>query len=165
VIVVSNASPLISFAKVDRLGLLVELFGQISITPEVRQEIVVAGAGRPAAEAIKTATWIQVTPVKDTARLEQWQQTYRLGAGELATVLLAQELAADLAIIDERAARLLAAQHRVKVIGCVGVLEAGHRQGRVKDLRAIYEQMLAQGVHIDRRILNRSLDGFNLPKL
>jgi uncharacterized protein len=165
VIVVSNASPLISLAKVDCLNVLPEIFGRISITFEVRQEVVVAGSGRPAAHAIQSVPWIEVEAVKNRALLQQWQQIYRLGAGELSTILLAQELAADLAIIDERAARLLAMQHGVKVMGCVGVLEIGHRQGRVNDLRAVYERMLSKGVHIDREILNYSLARLNLGKL
>jgi len=78
---------------------------------------------------------------------------------------LAQELGADLAIIDERAARLLAAQHAVKVIGCVGLLETGHQQGRLTELRETYQQLLSQGAHIDRQILNRSLAALNLPSL
>jgi len=165
VIVVSNASPLISLAKVACLNLLPDMFGQISIAPEVFQEVVGAGEGRPGATTIQNAPWIQVQAVKSTARLQEWRQIYRLGAGELATALLAQELGADLAIIDERAARLLATQHGVKVMGCVGLLETGHRQGRLSDLRATYRQLLAQGVHIDREILNRSLAGLNLPTL
>jgi predicted nucleic acid-binding protein len=165
VIVVSNASPLISLAKVGCLNLLPDMFGQISIAREVLQEVVGAGGDRPGANAIQNAPWIQVQAVKDTAQIQVWRRTYRLGAGELATVQLAQELSADLAIIDERAARLLAGQYGVKVIGCVGLLETCHRQGRLVDLRATYRQLLAQGVHIDREILNRSLAALNLPSL
>ncbi|OLE48634.1 MAG: hypothetical protein AUI36_20920, partial [Cyanobacteria bacterium 13_1_40CM_2_61_4] len=142
-----------------------ELFGQISIAPEVHNEIVGAGANRPGAAAIQDASWIRILPVKDLARFQQWRQTYHLGSGELATVLLADEIHADLAIIDERAARLLATQSRLRVIGCVGVLETAHQQGRVTDLRAIYQQLLSQGVYIDRQILNRSLAARNLPML
>jgi len=165
VIVVSNASPLISLAKVGYLHLLPGLFGQISIAPEVHQEVVGAGGTRPGAIEIQNAGWSQIQAVKDTARLHRWQQTYHLGLGELATVILAQELRADLAIIDERAARLLATQNGIKVIGCVGLLEIGHRQGRVIELRATYHKLLAHGVHIDRQILDHSLATFHLPSL
>jgi len=34
-----------------------------------------------------------------------------------------------------------------------------------RDLRAVYLRLLAQGVHIDRAILDRSLSAANLPKL
>jgi hypothetical protein len=50
-------------------------------------------------------------------------------------------------------------------MGCFGLLEIGHREGRVTDLRTTYQQLLAQGVHIDRQILNRSLTALNLPSL
>ena len=80
-----------------------------------------------------------------------------LGAGELATVRLARMLPADLAIIDERAARRLAQADGVAVMGCVGLLETGFHRGLVPDLRQSYQDMLAQGIRIDRQILNRSL--------
>ena len=164
-IVVSNASPLISLTKIGCLHLLPELFGQISIAPEVHHEIVGAGINRPGAAAIQNASWIVLQPLKNALRLQQWQRLYRLGPGELATLLLAQELAADLTLVDERAARLLAAQHRVKVLGSVGVLELGYRQGGIADLRTTYHQLLSQGIYIDRQILNRSLAALNLPSL
>ena len=57
-IVVSNSSPLITLARIGQLDLLWQIFGQIHIAEEVRQEVVVGGAGRPAAEAVRGAEWI-----------------------------------------------------------------------------------------------------------
>jgi predicted nucleic acid-binding protein len=165
VIVVSNASPLISLSRVGQLDLLRELFGQISIAKEVEHETVGADINRPGVTAIQNAGWIRVHAIRDAARLQQWQRSYRLGSGELATVILAQEVAADLAIIDERAARLLAVQHNLRVIGCVGILEVGYQRGKITDLRRTYLQLLSAGTYIDRAILNRSLAAFNLPSL
>lgn len=50
-IVVSNSSPLITLARVGQLDLLRQLFGRIHIAGEVWEEVVVRGAGRPAADA------------------------------------------------------------------------------------------------------------------
>ena len=163
--VVCNASPLISLARLDQLALLPTLFGEVQIAAEVYQEVVVAGAGRPAAQAVQAAAWLRVQPCPDPAKLAEWRIRHPLGLGELATVLLAQSLKADLVVIDERAARRLAAQQGLKVIGCVGILEAGHRQGLVADLRGAYAQMLAVGVRIHPEILNRSLTAFGLKPL
>jgi predicted nucleic acid-binding protein len=88
-----------------------------------------------------------------------------LGMGELATVLLARSLRADLAIIDERAARRLAQTSGLAVMGCVGILETGFRRGLVLDLRASYHELLLQGIRIDRQILNRSLAACGLAPL
>ena len=54
-IVVSNSSPLISLARVGLLELLPRLFDRIHVAQEVYQEVVVSGAGRPAAGAVAAA--------------------------------------------------------------------------------------------------------------
>ena len=164
-IVVSNSSPLITLARIGRLDLLRQLFGRIQIAGEVHEEVVVRGAGRPAAEAVQGADWIEIHPPADPRELAGLRTRHALGAGELATVLLARVLSAELAIIDERSARRLAQAQGVAVMGCVGLLERGHRRGFVSDLRAAYTQLLAHGIRIDREILDQSLAGVGLPPL
>ena len=164
-IVVSNSSPLITLARTGQLDLLRQLFGQIRIAEEVRQEVVVRGAGRPAAEAVRRAEWIQSHPSAPAAEMLRLRSLHSLGAGELATVLLARSLQADLAIIDERAARRLAQASGQAVMGCVGIIETGFRRGLVADLRRSYQELLAQGIRIDQQILNRSLAACGFPSL
>ncbi|MCW5557273.1 MAG: hypothetical protein KIT22_05500 [Verrucomicrobiae bacterium] len=159
--VVCNASPLISLARLDWLTLLPALFGEVQIAGEVYHEVAIAGAGRAAAQAVQTAPWLQVRPCHDAAKLAAWRILHSLGLGELATILLAEAMRADLVVIGERAARRLV----VKVIGCVGLLEAGHRRGLVPDLRVVYARMPAAGVRVHPEILNRSLKAFGLPPL
>jgi predicted nucleic acid-binding protein len=157
VIVVSNSSPLITLARTGQLDLLPRLFGRVNIAEEVRQEVVVRGTGRPAAEAVGNAEWIQSHPAVSTEEMLRLRSLHPLGAGELATVLLARSSPADLAIIDERAARRLAQASGLAVIGCVGILEVGFRRGLVADLRWSYQELLIQGIRVDRQILNHSL--------
>lgn len=137
----------------------------MQIAAEVYHEVAIAGAGRAAAQAVQTAPWLRVQPCPDAAKLADWRALHPLGIGELATILLAESVRADLAVIDERAARRLADRLGLKVIGCVGLLEAGHRRGLVPDLRAVYAQMPAAGIRVHPEILNRSLTAFGLPSL
>ena len=164
-IVVSNSSPLISLFRAGLLELLPHVFGRVHIADEVHREVVVLGAGRPAAEAVGAAPWIEKHGPADVAVLASLRALHPLGSGELATVLLAQSMKADLAIIDERAARRWAQAGGLAVIGCVGVIETGFRRGLVPDLRESYLTLLAQGTRIDRHILNRSLAACGLPSL
>lgn len=164
-IAVSNSSPLITLARVGQLEVLRQLFVEIHIAEEVRQEVVVRGAGRPAAHLVGAAEWIKTHPAAPADQILRLHPGRALGQGELATVLLARSLKADLAIIDERAARRLAKANGLAVIGCVGVLEIGHRRGLVKDLRDTYRQLLVQGIRIDETILNQSLTTCGLPAL
>ena len=50
-------------------------------------------------------------------------------------------------------------------MGCVGILETAFRRGLVPDLRQSYQEMLAQGIRIDRQLLNHSLASCGLPSL
>lgn len=164
-IVVSDSSPLITLARIGQLDVLRQLFGHVHIADEVRHEVVVRGAGRPAAQAVRDAGWIQSHPAFPAAEIRRLRSLHPLRAAELATVLLARSLPADLAIIDERAARHWAQAGGLGVMGCVGILEMGFQRALVADLRWCYRELLAQGIRIDRDILNRSLSALGLPSL
>jgi predicted nucleic acid-binding protein len=168
VIVVSNASPLIVLAKISYFHLPQRLFNKITISEEVWDEVVIKGAGLPGSTETRQASqsgWIHITQLANSTQLTTWRTKYSLGAGELSTILLAKEIQADVAMIDERGARLLARSEGVPVLGTVGLLELGYRNGEVTDLRLVYQTMLAQGAHIDKQILNQSLARFNLPTI
>jgi predicted nucleic acid-binding protein len=92
VIVVSNSSPLITLARTGQLNLLRQLFGRVHIPEEVRREVVVRGAGRPAAEAVRNADWIESHPSAPAAEMLRLRSLHPSGVGELATVLLAHSL-------------------------------------------------------------------------
>lgn len=167
-IVVSNASPLIILAKLGLFDLPHQLFTSITIPQEVWNEIVVQGAKLPGSTETEEANqlgWLHIAEVANVPQLTLWKDRYALGAGELATILLAKELLADIALIDEQRARSLARSEGVPVLGTVGLLELGYRRGVVADLRQVYQEMLQQGARIDQRILNQSLAAFHLPQL
>jgi hypothetical protein len=165
VTVVSNSSPLITLARIGQLNLLQQLFGRIHIAREVWEEVVVRGAGRPAAEAVSNAGWIDIHPPAEAIELAALRSRQALGTGELATILLAQTIHADLAIIDERAARRLGQSQGLVVMGCVGLLERGHRLNFVPDLRQAYSHLLERGIRVDPQILNQSLNSLGMPPL
>lgn len=164
-IVVSNASPLIILAKLSLFDLPQRLFNEITISQEVWDEVVINGAGLPGSAETQQAGWIRVAQLANPTQLAAWQNQHSLGAGELSTILLAKEIQADVALMDERRARLLAKSESVPVLGTVGLLELSYRRGEIADLRLVYQTMLAQGAHVDRRILNRSLASFNFPPI
>ena len=95
---------------------------------EVFPEVTVIGAGRPGASELQSAPWIEVKRYTNAAQFARWRTQYGLGAGETATILLAQELSVNLAIIDERTARGLATGLGLSVMGCVGILESAARK-------------------------------------
>lgn len=162
--VVSNASPIITLAKLGRLELLQQLFGTVIVPVEVLNEVAPPASARLGSE-IRRAKWALPRNCSSHQTYLKWRKEFGLGAGETAVILLAKELGADLALIDERLARLLAARFGIRVMGSIGILETSFRRNLVPDLRAAYKQLIANGTFIDRAILNRSLSACKLPEL
>jgi uncharacterized protein len=165
VIVVSNSTPLITLAKVGYFDLLQKLFTEITISQEVWDEVVVSGAGLAGSSETSQAGWIKVSSVADSSLVDEWRNAHNLGAGELSTILLAKELTASIALIDERRARRLAVTLGLAVSGTIAVLEGGYRKNYFSDLRTVYRQLLAANIWIDQKKLNQSLDSFGLSLL
>jgi predicted nucleic acid-binding protein len=165
VTVLSDSSPLITLAKTGHLDLLPQLYQTVTITPEVYAEVVVSGAGLAGSSQISTANWVHVKPVQKPANLAAAQQRFGLGIGELSIIMLAQELKADVLLIDDMKARNLAREEGLAVLGCVGILHDAFGQKLLSDLTGAYRQLLASGAYIDRAFLENILKILNLPPL
>jgi predicted nucleic acid-binding protein len=163
--VVSNASPLITLARVGHLNSLHKLYPTVHIPGEVYNEVVNAGAGMPGASAVAAADWIRVSAIQDTDALAHAITKTRLGGGEVAAVLLAKELTADLILMDEWKGRKLAIEEGLAVVGCVAILEQLYRRGQISDLRQVYLELLFQNIRVDTRTLQASLKQFGLDSL
>ena len=131
--VVSNASPLINLARIGHLALLNSVYGRITIPEAVWHEVVVAGAGKPGAQDVRSATWLSRQPVSNQALVNALRQD--LDAGEAEAIALATELKADLLLMDERLARETAQHLGVRCVGLLGTLVIAKRQGVISQAR------------------------------
>jgi len=125
----------------------------------------VAGCGFPGAEEVRAASWVHVAPRPTQPDPVLVQNCRGLGSGETSAILLAACLSADVILLDERKARRVAAHIGLRVVGCVGVLEAGARAGRITDLRSVYVDLLRQGIRFDLAMLSDSLTRLGFPRL
>jgi predicted nucleic acid-binding protein len=164
VIAVSDASPLIALARIGRLNLLKSLFGRVLIPDAVYQEVVVSGTGLPGANEVRDAEWIETYSGPDAVSYLA-AESARLGEGEAATIRLAKQLSADIAILDDAKARRVALAAGLTITGSIGILELGFRRGLVKDLRTAYVDLLRQGIRFDLGLLRESLAKFGQPGL
>lgn len=129
-IVVSDASPLHYLILIEQIDLLPRLFGVVFTTPIVLSEL-----SRPASPDIvkhwlsNSPAWLQCqAPKAPSANL-------RLDAGEAEAIALAEELRADLVLIDERDGARFARLQGLQVTGTLGVLVLASKRG-VAPLRA-----------------------------
>jgi len=124
---VVNSTPLIALATVGHLSLLRDLFDEVLVPTSVYDEVVGRGQGRPGAEAVGDANWLTVREPEIASPFPA--ELMGLDRGEVDVILLAREVAADWALIDERLARRIAVAMGLPVKGTLGVLLVGYRLG------------------------------------
>jgi hypothetical protein len=73
---ISDASPLISLARIDELELLPELYNQIAAPEAVWEEVVEGGERRPGAEKSRMASWIERQEVENRALVRRFAKTW-----------------------------------------------------------------------------------------
>ncbi len=133
--IVADASPLIVLAKLQRLGLLNELYGEVLIGPVVKAETIDAGQavralGVAQLEAAVEEGWLQVVRLSadEQGLMQRLTRRSRLDQGEVESIALARARGLRL-ILDDKEARSVAAAAGVEHLGTAGtLLEAYLRQ-------------------------------------
>jgi predicted nucleic acid-binding protein len=114
--IVSNATPLIAFARIGELTSLEPIVHRVML-PETVWSEVTAVTAHPGAETIGQATWIAVSAVTSVPA----ELLALLDRGEAEVIALAEELRAQEVLLDERAARAMAITRGLPVIGTAGL--------------------------------------------
>lgn len=157
-LVVSDSSPLIHLARIGRLGLLRQLFGEITIPQAVYREVVVEGRGKPGSEQIASAPWIRTASIRGET-LKRALLIF-LDEGEAEAIVLAVEMNADLVLLDEREARIQAKRLGLRVTGTLGILLKSKKAGLVENLREELAELKRTGFRIsstlEQEILNKA---------
>ena len=119
-LVISNNSPIRYLILLDCIHLLPVLFSRVTIPTEVQAEL-----QHPRTPAVVRAwiaappAWVDIRQVSGTLEAD----LLPLDGGEQEAILLAQELHADLVLLDDREARKAAIRRALRVMGTIGVLE------------------------------------------
>ncbi len=154
-LVISNAGPLITLAKVGRFHLLHDLFGQIVIPQAVFNEVVHQGAGQAGAYETQRADWIETRLVNDRLAVELLRE--ELGLGESEAIVLAQELAASWVLLDDALARRKANRLGLAVMGTLGVLLLAKNSGLIDAVRPILDELGQTDFRASRRVYDEVL--------
>ena len=154
-IVVSDSTILIGLAKIGKLDLLKKIFSRVFIPEEVFKEVVKRGKGKPGSKVIKEAAWIEVRPVKDKI-----QVAFLLGSlekGEAEVLVLAQELKADLILLDEEKARKSAVIAGFEIMGVLGLFVLSKNLGLIHKVRPLVDELLIKKFRISDKIIEQTL--------
>ena len=133
--IIADASPLIVLAKLQHLGLLAALYGEVLMGSVVKAETIDAGRAVHAlgVEQLEVAMedgWLQAVrlTVEERDLMQRLTQRSRLDQGEAESIALASGRGLRL-IVDDKEARSVAAASGVEHLGTAGtLLEAYLRQ-------------------------------------
>ena len=146
--VVSDSSPLIYLAALNDFPLLKEFFGSLVIPPAVYEEAVIQGSAYPVAQAVASAVWIRVEPLRRIGESVEFAPGIRLHAGETQAILLAKQLNADSLLMDDSDAVATARLLGLNVIRTPGIYRLAKEQGRIPSLRDKLDQLRAAGFRL-----------------
>jgi predicted nucleic acid-binding protein len=148
--IISDAGPIIIFARIKRLLLLREVVGSLIVPAAVYYEIVVKKGGMPGAAEVAQAAWIQRAAGADRSILDSLPRV--LHEGEREAIALAKERGAQL-LVDETRARRIAGELQIEVIGSLRVLAEAKQLGHIDLVRTIIVEMQTNGYRFDRALI------------
>jgi predicted nucleic acid-binding protein len=153
--IISDAGPIIIFARIGRLHLLRDVTGSLLIPDAVYDEIVIKKGGMPGATEVAQAAWIQKASVTSRSIIDGLPSV--LHQGEREAITLAKERGAQL-LVDEIRARSAAIQFGIDVIGTLRILADAKQLKLVTIVRPIISQMQSSGIPVNwRRITSPQL--------
>jgi predicted nucleic acid-binding protein len=153
-IVIADTTPLNYLILIQQVGLLPLLFGKVLIPPAVLKELEDPGtpdlvrawlAGAP--------SWLHVQPLHSAPDPE----LDYLEDGEREAIALAEELGADLLLLDDTDARKQAARRNLPFIGTLGILRRA-AQLDLLDLPTILARLQQTTFYVDSELIRSLLE-------
>lgn len=151
---VVNASPVILLGKAGIIHLLPKLCSELIIPEGVVAEVSsgrVADAGR---------AWLQEAGkpyLRKVPALHPAVAGWAGGAGEAEVITWALQNPGFIAILDDRAARNLAIQQGVPVIGSLRAIVLAKEQGLIPQARPALERLRDAGAYVSKALIERAI--------
>jgi hypothetical protein len=157
---VADASPILSFARANRLEVLRQTVGTLTIPDAVHQDIVVRGTRKPGAQDVQRSAWIQRASLRDRALVDRLPQKLHLGERE--AIALAKERGESL-LVDEREARQEASRQGINVIGSLRVLTEAKDRGIIPHAKPVLDELIAAGMYVSDALYQTFLQQLGEP--
>ncbi len=168
-VVIADAGPLIGLARIGQLGLLPRLFGEVSVTSWVADEVL-AGGDFPDTDALKAAfaqPWLHTLKVAEEDA-GVWEEACRalinlhqIDMGEAGALVVAQQLAAQgdaaLLLIDDHRGRQAAQHSRVAILGTAGLLVLAKQAGAIDAVRPLLLGLRQGGYFLSDQLIEAVL--------
>jgi predicted nucleic acid-binding protein len=157
-LVVSDTSPLLNLALIDRLDLLRTQFADVTVPRRVWDELAEGEEGLEALRELRDDDFLSIVEVE---RSDLFVEVFHeLDPGETASICYAVEHDADLVLLDERDGRRVARRHDLEVTGVIGILLRGAKTNEI-DLEHELSALREAGFWISDELYERALSEAN----
>lgn len=147
----SDSGPLIYLAAVGHFDLLRLYFSELVIPTPVYREVLDAQkqrfGSRETATGLRTG-WISVADLQDETRIAPLVEQ-GMTHTDAYLLALALERQTDFLLSDDLDVRTRALSLGLQVIGTLGILIDGKRDGRIGDLRSVLDRLIQLGFYLN----------------
>ncbi len=154
--VIVNSTPLIALCHVNRLDVLKELYGEVTIPQAVYDEISVKENSVCKKTVDEALEWIHVQKIQNIMAKAMFKS--QLHDGEVEVMILAKEQDADIVIIDDQNAKKYAKYLGLPVTGTLGILIRAKQEGYIAELKPILDVMVQNGIYIKTGLIEHCLE-------
>lgn len=152
-IVVSDTSPICYLLLINQIDILQILYNSVTIPQTVADELRTSESPLVVQRWIaQPPDWLQIQSIETP----QENELGKLDPGEREAILLAEQLKANLVILDDKAARQIATERGLTIIGLLGILKDASQSGLL-DLKTAFEQLQEVGFWVAPSLLERLL--------
>jgi predicted nucleic acid-binding protein len=151
ILIVADASPLISAARAGELSLVEKVYPSLVLPSAVYHEIVSHGSWRPGADEIQKAQggWIQVHEVGKIQEVEILMAKF--GRGESEAIALAEELGAIL-YADEGAVISEARTRGIAITSTLIMLMEAKQRKLIPNVKSVLDKFIMAGLRISEEL-------------
>lgn len=149
--VVVNSTPLISLYKINKLNLLKEIYGSIYVPYGVYEELSI----KDKYNFLNELDFIKIQKIENKEARKFFKTS--LHKGEVEVMILAEEINADLCIIDDLLARKYAKYLGYTITGTIGILLKAKEEGYINKVKPLLDDLLNGGIYIDDKLYDRIL--------
>lgn len=152
--VISNTSPLFYLHQIERLGLLRDLYQNVSVPLAVEAELRRGAALEYSTPDLATLPWVHVQPHPSTVLVPTIAD---LGPGEAEVIALGIANPGCLLLLDDALGRNVAAKRGLTYTGTLGVLIRARKEGLLPSLEAAIEALRQTTMYLSPDLISAVL--------
>ena len=147
---VINSTPLISLHCIDKLDVLGNLYSNVYIPYAVFEEVNADDINPMTKDLLLSFPFISIVKVSNLSASKYFKTA--LHSGEVETMILADELKADICIIDDRTARNYAISLGLKITGTIGVLIKAKEKGIIDKMIPLLDLLIENEIYVSDKL-------------